>query len=197
MKKSIAVVLLFFPLFMQGQNGKAGLFSVAVFNNATLLPPASISATFNQPIHIGVTLSDEFGWKQAGRHKWFQNAGLSYFYHRYVYQALLLNTQAGYRWMVKGFSMEGYLQAGYMHAFYLTDRSAMQDDGTYSSGMGFGKPQFIAGAGIGLGYDFGKDEQIRRIFVNYDFRLQMPFVSGYVPMLPNGSLGLGFQFNIN
>lgn len=196
MKKSIALILLLIPLFMAGQHGKPWLLSVGVFNNATLLPPASVTATFNQPIHFGVTVADEFGWKQAAHHKWFQNAGISYFYHRYVYQAILLNSQAGYRWMIKGFSMEGYLQAGYMHAFYLTDRAVLQDDGTYASRKGFGKPQFIAGAGIGLGYNFGDDEHVRRIFVNYDFRLQMPFVAGYVPLLPNGALGLGFQFNV-
>ena len=71
-----------------------------------------------------------------------------------------------------------------------------KSDGTYKAKKGIGKPQFIAGAGIGVGYDLGKVNRMRRIFLNYDFRLQMPFVKSYVPILPNGALSLGIQFNI-
>jgi hypothetical protein len=126
----------------------------------------------------------------------FKMLELGFFYHRFLYSALVLNTQAGYRKKIKHFSVEGLLQAGYMHAFYLTDRAELQSDGTYKAKKGIGKPQFIAGAGIGVGYDFGKVNRIRRIFINYDMRLQMPFVKSYVPLLPNGALSLGIQFNI-
>ncbi len=196
MKKLLLPIILLFPVILMGQSWKSNPFSVSVFNNATMLPPASLLAPFNQPIHPGLTIDYEFGWKEKTGHKWFQNAGISYMYHRYVYQAVLLNSQAGYRWKTHGFSIEGYLQAGYMHAFYLTDRTIQQDDGTYIAKQGGGKPQFIAGAGIGFGYNLGDDERVRRIFIKYDFRLQMPFVKSYVPLLPNGALALGFQFNL-
>ena len=161
-----------------------------------MLPPASLTATFTQPIHPGLTVAYEFGWKETDRHKWFQNVGISYMYHRFVYQAIILNSQAGYRWKIDKFSIEGYLQAGYMHAFYLTDRAVLQDDGTYIAKKGLGKPQFITGAGVGFGYNFGDENRIRRIFLNYDVRLQMPFVKSYVTLLPNGALSLGMQFNL-
>ena len=196
MKKLLVILILAIPGMMTGQAWKADPISVSVFNNATMLPPASLAATFNQPIHFGVTAAYEFGWKEAEKHKWFQNAGISYWYHRFVDQAFLLNTQAGYRWMICGFSMEGYLQAGYMHSFYLTARAVQEPDGSYTAKKGAGKPQFMAGAGIGLGYDFGKEGHIRRVILNYDVRMQMPFVKGYVPLLPNGALGIGFQFNL-
>jgi len=138
----------------------------------------------------------EFGWKERPKYKWFQNAGVGLFYHRFLYTAVLLNTQAGYRRKIKHFSVEGLLQVGYMHAFYLTDRAELQSDGTYKEKKGIGKPQFIAGVGIGVGYDLGKENRMRRIFLNYDMRLQMPFVKSYVPVLPNGALSLGIQFNI-
>jgi len=196
MKKVLVIIFLALPGLMIGQSWKANPISISVFNNATLLPPASLIATFNQPIHLGITAAYEFGWKDAMKHKWFQNAGISYMYHRYVYQAIFLNTQGGYRWKINDFSVEGYLQAGYMLAFYLTDRAIMQSDGTYIVKQGAGKPQFIVGAGIGLGYDLGKDEHIRRIFLGYDIRMQIPFVKSYVPVLPNGALYIGFQFNL-
>jgi hypothetical protein len=71
-----------------------------------------------------------------------------------------------------------------------------QNDGTYEVKQGAGKPQFIMGAGIDLGYDLGKKERIRRIFLGYDVRMQMPFVQSYVPLLPNGAFFIGFQFNL-
>ncbi len=194
MKKAITLFLLALPVLMMAQSWKSKPFALSIFNNATMLPPASLTATFNQPIHPGLTAAYEFGWAETAKHKWFQNAGISYMYHRFVYQAILLNTQAGYRWKLKKFSAEGYLQAGYMHAFLLTDRAVLQSDGTYKEKKGFGKPQFIAGSGLGCGYNFGDEKRIRRVFLNYDIRLQMPFVKSYVTLLPNGSLSLGMQF---
>lgn len=196
MKKTILFIVMLMPVFLFAQSWLTKPFSVSVFNNATLMPPASLTATFNQPIHPGLTITYEFGWNETPTHKWFQNAGISYMYHRFVYQAILLNTQAGYRWKINRFSIEAYLQLGYMHAFFLTDRAVLQADGTYTQKQGFGKPQFITGTGIGFGYDFGGDKRIRRIFLNYDIRLQMPFVKSYVPLLPNGALSLGMQFNV-
>lgn len=196
MKKTILFLILIIPVALLAQSWKSKPMAISVFNNATMLPPASLTATFNQPIHPGLTAAYEFGWEETPKHKWFQNAGISYMYHRYVYQAILLNTQAGYRWYLGHFSIEGYLQAGYMHAFLLTDRAVFQSDGTYKYKKGFGKPQFITGAGVGLGYNFGDNTRIRRIFLNYDVRLQMPFVKSYVTLLPNGALSLGMQFTL-
>ena len=196
MKKAIALMFLLIPFIIQAQTLKSKPMAISIFNNATMLPPASLTATFNQPIHPGITASYEFGWEETPGHKWFQNAGISCFYHRFVYQAILLNSQAGYRWKIKKFSLEGYLQAGYMHAFYLTDRAVKQSDGTYIAKQGFGKPQFITGTGIGTGYNFGSENKVRRVFLNYDIRLQMPFVQSYVTLLPNGALSLGFQFTL-
>jgi len=196
MKKAVLFLIIFVPVSLCAQSWKTKPLAISVFNNATMLPPASLTATFNQPIHPGLTAAYEFGWKETDKHKWFQNAGISYMYHRYVYQAILLNSQAGYRWKISNFSVEGYLQAGYMHAFLLTDRAVLQSDGTYIAKKGFGKPQFIAGAGIGFGYNFGHDLRQRRIFLNYDIRMQMPFVKSYVTLLPNGALSLGMQFTL-
>ncbi len=196
MKKILYLIVVLAPFLAQGQAWKMKPVSISVFNNATMLPPASLTATFNQPIHPGLTAAYEFGWKETPKHKWFQNAGVSYMYHRYVYQAILLNSQAGYRLKINKFSVEGYLQAGYMHAFLLTDRAVLQSDGTYKAEKGLGKPQFIAGAGAGLGYNLGSETKLRRIFINYDIRLQMPFVKSYVTLLPNGALSVGMQFTL-
>jgi hypothetical protein len=197
MKVKLLLILSAIPVMVAAQSWKQKPFSVSVFNNASMMPPASLLATFNQPLHPGVEASYEFGWKQSSDVKLFQNASIGYFYQRYLYQAILLYSRAGYRRNFGNFSTEGSLQAGYMHALLLTDRAVFQSDGSYKAKKGIGKPQFIAGAGLGFGYDLGYERQQRRIFLNYDFRIQMPFVKSYVPLLPNGILSAGFQFTLN
>lgn len=196
MKRYLIIFLLVLPCMISAGGWKSMLWTAGVFNNATLLPPASLTAVFNQPLHPGVMVSGEFGWKAKGSHKWYQDAGLGYMYHRYAFQSFLLISKAGYRRYMGRFTPEVNLQAGYMHSLMLTDRALLQDDGTYAAKQGFGKPQFIAGAGIGLGYDLGTAEKMRRLVLAYDIRLQMPFVKSYVPLLPNGALSVGMQFNL-
>ena len=50
MKHLGIIFLLLVPFLLVGQAWKAKPFSISVFNNATLLPPGSITATFNQPL---------------------------------------------------------------------------------------------------------------------------------------------------
>ena len=61
MKHLGIIFLLLVPFLLVGQAWKAKPFSISVFNNATLLPPGSITATFNQPIHPGLMFGYEFG----------------------------------------------------------------------------------------------------------------------------------------
>lgn len=195
-RKICLSLILLLPFMAFSQGWRSGPVSLALMNNATMLPPASIVAPFNQPLHLGMVAGYEFGWKERTYSKWFQDVNLGFFNHRYVYSALLLYSKAGYRRYLGKLSVEGSLHAGYMHAFLKTDRMVLQDDGTYEFKRGFGKPQFITGAGIGLGYNIGDKEDGRRIFLTYDLRLQMPFVKSYVTLLPNGIVALGYQTHL-
>jgi hypothetical protein len=197
MKKTLWFLMLGFPFLLHAQFLHEAPVGVALFNNATLLPPASFTAVFNQPIHPGISVSYEFGWKKKEYSKWFQDASLGFFNHRYAYKAILLVSKAGYRRNLGHLSLEASVHAGYMHMMLNTDRLVKNDDGTYEARKGFGRPQFVTGAGLGLGYYLGDMKQGKRIFLNYDVRLQMPFVKSYVPLLPNGLVSLGYQFRIN
>lgn len=169
---------------------------LSVFNNATLLPPASVTAIFNQPLHPGIAAGYEFGWIETKTGKLFQDVKLGFYNHRYVYNALTLTTQAGYRKYIGRIAAEASIHAGYLNAFLLTDRVVPQDDGSYKSRKGIGKPQFIAGAGIGIAYCPGHYNYKNAFTLNYDFRLQMPFVKSYVTLLPIGIISLGYRFKI-
>jgi len=211
----IALIWMLLPVLCYSQAWRTRPFSVAVYNNATLLPLKSFTAVFNQPLHPGLYLAYEFGWKETIKSpifrninttalggnkvntgKWFQSVAIGWQYHQFVNHAFTLTTTAGYRRYIRKFSAEASLHAGYMHVILLTERAVRQMDGSWRISNGAGRPQFIAGAGIGAGYDAGTHNNIRRVFVNYDFRLQMPFVKSYVPILPNGLLSIGVQFSL-
>jgi len=196
MFRKLTFFILLAPLAVSGQILPYGPWSVCVTNNATMLPPASLTAVFLQPVHPGVSAAYEFGWRKHEYYKWFQDAGISYSYHRFVSQAVVLSTRAGYRRSLGALSLEASLLAGYMHMFLLTERAVQRSDGSWEPKKGFGKPQFITGAGLGAGWEIGSEDAMRRILINYDFRLQMPFVKNYVPLLPSGLLSLGLQFTL-
>jgi len=208
------LLLLKLPFTLTAQSWKSKPFSVSVLNNATLLPPASITAPFNQPLHPGLAVGYEFGWKETIRNpmfqstntftlggkevytgKIFQDISLAYYYHQYVNHAFALTSHFGYRKYIRKFTAEISLHAGYLHSQLLTDR-LIRKDGMWVKGFNPSRSYFVAGAGIGIGYDAGYRFNVRRFFVNYDFRLQMPFVKNYVPVLPNGIISAGMQFTL-
>lgn len=214
MKYRFWLIFILLPLLSPCQSWKSKPFSVSIFNNATLLPPASLTAVFNQPTHLGVAVNYEFGWKETIRTplfqnvntyslggnkvytgKWFQNIGLAWYNHQYVNHAFVLTTQAGYRLYVKKFTAELSLHAGAMGAFLHTEKFT-RADGMWHKSIDPARLYLVGGAGIGIGYDAGYHFNMRRLFINYDFRLQMPFVKNYVPILPNGILSLGMQFTL-
>jgi len=197
MKKFLISWIVFLPIFLPTQNWKNTPFTVSILNNATMLPPASLTAAIKEPIHPGIILSAQFGWKENTKGKWFQNANLGYIYHQLANQSFLLFTQGGYRKYIGKFTLEASLQTGYMNSFSLVDRIVLNDDGQYEASKGWGKSQFIFGAGTSIGLMPKTTGRLKRIFIAYDIRMQLPFVKSYVTILPNGALSLGCQFTIN
>ena len=210
--KLVCITALFTVLSGQGaahaQNWRTKPFSIAVFNNATHPFPKSVVAPFNEPLHPGIELTYEFGWHETiknpmfrninthslgGRQvftgKWFQNVGLAWYYHEDVNHAFTLTTKAGYRKYFGKFSAEAGIHAGILQAVPLTDQSV-------PTRKGLENIYLITGVGVGVGYDAGYQYNIRRIFVNYDYRIQIPFSDFDAKYLPNGLLYVGLQFTL-
>lgn len=200
---------------ISSQPWKSKPFSVAIFNNATLPFPESVTAVFNEPIHPGIEMGYEFGWQETIKNpvfrnintfalggkkvitgKWFQNVGLAYYYHENVNHAFAYTTRGGYRRYLGKFSIEAAIHAGLLHALPLTGRSIQNTDGSWKTQAGFGRIYLIGGAGAGIGYDAGYHYNVRRIYLNYDYRMQLPFSDGFMKILPNGLLSLGLQFTL-
>lgn len=158
-----------------------------VFNAATSLPGQFIS----KPLHPGFLLGAEFRYNQSAANQWFQTGKLAFSYHQYAQATLQIYSETGFRRMIwKGIGAELRLGLGYLHAFPATELFKLEN-GAYAKQTNWGRPQAMAGAALGLNYNMPERFWVNRVFVDYQFYLQMPFVKSYVPLLPNTLLHAG------
>ncbi|MCA0236536.1 MAG: hypothetical protein LCH81_09145 [Bacteroidetes bacterium] len=165
---------------------------VSVFNTATLLP----GHIFSKPVHPGITLGAEFRYNHHPRNQWLQTAKLGFSYHQYAQSVVQLYSEFGYRRDIwKGIGAELRIGAGYLHAFPATEIFKFKD-GQYVKKTKLGRPQFMGGAALALGYQLPGNFWVKRIYVEDQFYLQMPFVKNYVPLLPNSVLHVGVGISL-
>ncbi len=170
------------------QEPKARNYLVSVFNAATQLP---IGQFFSSPVHFGVSAGAEFRYNRNAFNQWFQTAKLGYSHHQYVQNTLQLYSEFGYRRGIwRGTAAEFRLGGGYLHAIPAAEIFKF-DGNKYTQKTNLGRPQFMAGAALGLSYTQQRASKPLRFFVDYQFYLQMPFVKSYVPLLPNTLLHAG------
>jgi hypothetical protein len=160
---------------------------VGVFNSATLLP----GKVFSTPVHPGLLLGAEFRYNHSASNQWFQTVKLAFSYHQYAQTSIQLYSEAGYRRVIwRGIGAEFRIGAGYLHAFPATEIFKLEN-GIYRKKTNWGRPQCMTGAALGLHYGLPERFWVNRVFVDYQFYLQMPFVKSYVPLLPNTLLHAG------
>src|SRR6478609_8134772 len=170
--------------------------SLSLFNNASQLPPSSFSAVWSQPLHPGIAAGYEFHWKEESR--WFQSVKVGFYYHQFVQSAIQLYTDFGYRKIYRnGLFWDASVSLGYLHAIALTDQAKLNANGDYVTKNGIGRAQVMTSLTPGFGYRFQLKERQLSVFTAYQIWLQLPFVPGYVPLLPNGSVHLGARLSIN
>jgi len=153
----------------------------SVFTQATLLPGSG--EVFQNP-HLGLSLGTSFQYNKSTRNQWFQTAKLALTRHQYVQTSLQLFSEVGYRrHLWKGIGLEGRLGAGYLHSIPATEVFRWSSR-RYQIDSRWGRPQAMVSTAAGLSYllpgDLGG-----RVFLDYQFFLQMPFINQYVPLVPN------------
>lgn len=166
--------------------------SLTVFNNGTSLPGAGYARVFSKTIHPGITLGTYHLYRKKERSEIFQTLKLGYFYHRHAQHGIQLYSELGYRYLNQsGFYAEGLIGAGYLHSIAAIQQFKWED-GKYVKKANWGRPQFMATVSLAAGYDFKvKSKTPLRLFLQYQFWLQTPFVNKYVPLLPNTALHIG------
>ena len=171
--------------------------SLSVFNNGTSLPGAGYAGVFSKTIHPGICLGTSHVYRQRPKHEWYQSLKLGYFYHRHAQHALQLYSELGYRYLTKSsWYAEVGLGLGYLHAFADVQQFKLED-GVYRKKANWGRPQLMASMALSAGYDLSKKTKMPlRLFLQYQFWLQTPFVNKYVPLLPNTALHVGVVYTL-
>lgn len=191
-------ILLFFAglvIRLDAQNSGRKFINVAVLNTQTDLPFSKFAGMFYKAFHPGIefTYGKNFSIKQ--RHDWYYDFRLAYFYHRFVQHGLPVYSNLGYRYKFKkSFSVSAEAGAGYLHSIPATAKLHLDNNGEYVNDKGIGRAQANVCFGIGAGYLIHPASPTSlKLFINYQQRLQLPFVKSYVPILPYNSFLIGFS----
>lgn len=191
---AVAVFFLTFTTIVKAQEGAERLpLVVTVCNNATLLPGSGKLGVFGIPVHPGFTVGTAFRYNQHPQNELFQTATLGYHYHHYVQHSLRLYSEFGYRRHFKSpWDAGTRLGIGYLHSIPDHQIFELDSEGRYQKQSSWGRPQFMASLAVEAGYSIpNRNDTNFRLFVAYQFYLQMPFVQEYVPLMPNTAFHLG------
>jgi hypothetical protein len=196
MKKFLFFTFLLVTLHLQAQN--RNYYSVAFTNNASSYPLNTFAGFFKAPFHPGIELGWSRNFKEKIKHDWFRDVKLGYFYHRFVQHGIPIYLNYGYRYKFsKQFYSQIALGGGYFHSIPATEVLKLNDNGDYKNAKGIGRPQALFALSVGTGYVFKlTNQQPLNLFLQYQARIQTPFVKSYVPILPYNQLAIGASFTI-
>lgn len=181
------------PANAQKLNSRPWL-SLSVFNASSMLPGGGDLFLSSSVVHPGICAGAEFSLKHNAANQWLVNARLGYFYHRLSQSAIQLYGEGTYRrFLYKDrFAIEARLGAGYLHAIPALQVFKQDDDGEYRRTGRWGRPQAMLSLGISPTYTFGAGSgRPFRVFLDYQFMIQSPFVRSYVTFLPYSLIHLG------
>lgn len=194
MKPFLFVFMFFISAVLPAQNKDQ--LSIALTDNASAYPFSTFAGYFHAPIHPGIELGWSRNFREKKKHDWFRDVKLGYFYHRFVQHGIPLYVNYGYRYKFsKRFNADAALGAGYFHSIAAVEVLKLDDAGNYKNAKGIGRPQAMAALTIGTGYIFqiNKDQPVK-LFLQYQARIQTPFVKSYVPILPYNQAAIGVSF---
>lgn len=168
--------------------------TVSFYNEATSMP---FSPLVTQPFHPGLALSTEFDYNRfAKSHRIFQTVGLSYYYHRYLNQAISLYSEFGYEFRISGIAFSSLVGVGYMRS-YPTSTEFSLDNGHYKAKASTGVGHFIPSFSLESGYYLKpKEKYSTKLFLRYQAWVQYPFSRGFIDIMPHSNLHLGVKFFI-
>ena len=169
--------------------------SIAFTTMHTTFPFGSFSALFTKEFHPGFEIATGFNWKTKKKHDWFQTFDVGYSYHRFVQHSFVLYSEFGYRYkFLKTFSAAAKLGAGYLHAIPVGKIFELKEDGTYKKKANLGRPQAMAGFSMDIAKKISASGLV--LFLEYQQRLQLPFIKSYVPLLPSNMLMAGVKIPV-
>lgn len=175
---------------------KSNHWSIAFTNSHTALPFGSFSKLFTGPLHPGFETGTALVWSNKKKHDWFQSFRIGYSYHRLVQHSIVFYTELGYRYKLPhGFSASMRLGGGYMRAIVANQVfSDGQTDGIQYTKITSGRSQAILMTTLGLTKAIGPKGL--KLYMEYQQRLQTPFIASYVNLLPYNILITGISIPV-
>ena len=169
-------------------------------NYQTSYPILGAPELFYQVLHPGIQVGYERQFWQRGRRCWLGRARGGVFYHRFIQTAIPLAVEGVYQWRAgkaetSRLALEAGLGVGYLHSFVLTDTYRLTGDGVYEKAFPYGRPQATVSLTPGLSLGLGAT-QAYRLLLRYQIAFQLPYVSGFVPLLPYNVFQLGVSRSI-
>ena len=168
---------------------------IAVYNTQNAMPFGKFTGMFKEQFHPGIEAIYGRNLSSKKKHDWFLELRLSYFYHRYVQHGMPLYLNFGYRYKFsQKLFAETSIGAGYMHSIPATAKLKLNDNGDYVNNKGIGRAQATTSYSIGLAYTPSPSaSKPFTFFMNYQQRIQTPFVRSYVPILPYNTFMVGVR----
>jgi hypothetical protein len=195
MKKSIlllSMVTLATCLKAQTPNTpKQGYYKIAVSNSHAAKPFGSLSSMFYKDFHPGLDIGYRSVLKNKKKHQWFLEGRASYMFHRWVQHNIALYADAGYRYAItSSWSAEIQLGGGYQLSIPDSKLFTITESEGVKKKKNFGRSQVIGVLGLGIGKALSSSSGTR-VFMEYQQKIQAPFIKEYVPILPYNNLLLG------
>ncbi len=168
-------------------------------NNHSALPFSRFSKLLYKDFHPVYEIGKSYTLNKSEKMEWFQTANIGYFRHKFVQTNLLFYSENGYsRKVTNSLYANAKLGLGYIHAFTAPDIIKQNADGTYEVKSDYGRPQVMFGLSLGFTYSLVKSvDNAPKLCVDYQTRMQTPYVKSYVPLLPYNVLKVGLLFPLH
>lgn len=193
--KQLLITSIIALLIITANAQKQKYLAIATFNTQTDLPFGKFAGMFSKVYHPGIEATWGKNFSIKKKHDWFWDLRAAYFFHRFVQHGIPLYTNIGYRYkFTNRISADVAIGGGYMQSIPATAKLKLDANGDYKNNKGIGRVQAIAAFGIGAGYTiYPSTNKPLKFFINYQQRIQMPFVKSYVPLLPYNSFMIGIS----
>jgi len=149
---------------------------ISIFSNATAMP---FQSPF--PVHPGLKLASDFRLNKSRTLR--QNVAFDCYYHNYSQMGFKLYSEFEFHFYAgKRFDFSIGAGPGYMLSATVAQSFTFEEDKGYVKETQI-RNHFMISSGLAASYSI--KPAVADVFVSYQFWMMMPYVEGYVPVLPN------------
>lgn len=192
---------LFFAILLitLSTSAEADEYFLNIGNNHSAFPFSRLSQLAYKNFHLSYEVGKRFELRENDKRTWSQTASLGYFNHRFVQSGIWLYGENEYfKFLRPHLSVHAGAGLGYYHMFTATPVTQQGSNGTLEIKRDWGRPQVIFGMTLGITRSLLKElNNAPKLGLYYQLRMQTPFISSYVPLLPYNALKISLVFPVH